>query len=62
MFRKSGRYITIREAKRLASYPDNFKFTGKHEEQWALIGNSVPPNFMKAVAEHINENILKKIV
>jgi DNA (cytosine-5)-methyltransferase 1 len=56
------RKLTINEAKRLASYPDEFKFTGKYEDQWARIGNSVPPNFMKAIAEHVKNGILEKIV
>lgn len=55
------RPISIAEAKRLGSFPDWFIFTGKFEEQWARIGNSVPPNFMKAIAEHIRDNILNKV-
>ena len=60
MFHKSGRYITINEAKKLASYPDNFKLTGTYEKQWERIGNSVPPNLMKAIALNIKKNILSK--
>lgn len=60
MFNEDNRYITINEAKRLASYPEDFKFVGKYEEQWARIGNSVPPNFMKAIATHIYKNILSE--
>ena len=55
------RNITIEEAKRLASFPDEFKLIGSYQEQWARIGNSVPPMFMKAIAEHIRNNILTKI-
>ena len=61
MFNEDNRYITINEAKRLASYPEDFKFVGKYEEQWARIGNSVPPNFMKAISSHIYNEILTKI-
>lgn len=61
LFDKTGRYITINEVKRLASYPDNFHFIGTYREQWARIGNSVPPQFMKAIAEHIKKEILTKI-
>lgn len=50
---------TIRQAKRLASFPDSYIFKGKESEQWARIGNSVPPNLMRAIAEHIKTNILK---
>lgn len=55
------RVLTINELKKLASYPDDFQFIGKFKEQWARIGNSVPPLFMKAIAEHIRDNILSKI-
>lgn len=60
-FTEGNRYVTINEAKRLASFPDDFKLTGKHGEQWARIGNSVPPNLMKAIATHINKNILSEL-
>lgn len=55
------RAISIAEAKRIGSFPDDFEFVGKYEEQWARIGNSVPPLLMKAIAEHIRDNILSKI-
>jgi len=57
---KENRALTMSELKRLSSYPDDYKFIGKFEEQWARIGNSVPPLFMKAIAEHIRINILEK--
>lgn len=57
-FHESGRCITIREAKKLASFPTDFKFVGPYSEQWARIGNSVPPNMMKAIATHIYKHIL----
>jgi DNA (cytosine-5)-methyltransferase 1 len=53
--------ITIDQAKRLASFPDDFQLIGTFNEQWARIGNSVPPNFMKAIATHIRDNILARI-
>lgn len=52
------RAVSIAEAKRLGSFPDDFRFIGSYSEQWARIGNAVPPLFMKAIAEHIYENIL----
>lgn len=60
-FHETNRYITINEVKKLASFPDAFKFVGPPGEQWARIGNSVPPNMMKAIAENIKENVLNKI-
>ena len=56
-----NRFMTINELKKLSSFPDSYQFIGKFEEQWARIGNSVPPLFMKAIAEHIKINILNKI-
>ncbi len=53
------RFCTIPELKRLASFPDDFQFTGKFSEQWACIGNCVPPNFMRAIAEHVRKEILE---
>lgn len=54
----SERPVTKKELSRLASYPDSFKFIGDHEKQWARIGNSVPPLFMRSIARHIRTAIL----
>jgi DNA (cytosine-5)-methyltransferase 1 len=53
--------ITIAQVKRLGSFPDDFKLIGTFTDQWARIGNSVPPNFMRAIAEHVRDNILNRI-
>lgn len=53
--------ITIRQAARIASYSDNYNFIGTFNEQWARIGNSVPPLFMRAISKHIKEEILEKL-
>lgn len=55
------RALTINEAKIIGSFPEDFKFVGTYSEQWARIGNSVPPNLMLAIAKHIKDNILDKI-
>lgn len=47
------RGISIGELKRIASYPDQYLFAGKWVDAWAGIGNSVPPLFMRAIAEHV---------
>lgn len=54
------RILTISEIKRLATFPDDFQFFGRFEDKWARIGNCVPPNFMKAIASHVYENIISK--
>jgi DNA (cytosine-5)-methyltransferase 1 len=54
------RYISLAEAMRLASFPDRFQFTDR-KNGIARIGNSVPPLFMRALAQHIREGILGRI-
>ena len=53
------RQLTIQEAGILQGFPDNFIWRGTKSEAKERIGNSVPPNFMKAIAEHIRDNILQ---
>jgi DNA (cytosine-5)-methyltransferase 1 len=55
------RLLTISEAKRCHSFPDDFILTGSFAEQWARIGNSVPPKFMQAIAESLHKNVLSKL-
>lgn len=56
------RVLSVNEMKRATSFPDEFIFLGKkYQNQRAVIGNSVPPNLMKAIAEHIKVNILEKM-
>jgi len=47
------RTITIREAARLHSYPDNFHFLGTYTDMASQIGESVPPLLGKAIATTI---------
>ena len=54
------RKLTIPEAKRIGSFPDDFQLIGSFHEKWARIGNSVPPNLMRAIAEHVRREILDK--
>jgi DNA (cytosine-5)-methyltransferase 1 len=57
-FGEGKRKLTIKEIQKVASFPDGFIFTGGDSDSWERIGNSVPPNLMKAIAEHIKINIL----
>ena len=52
---KEPRAISAEEGKRLQSLPDEFQLIGNYYQQWAIIGNSVPPLFMKAIAEHVKQ-------
>ena len=55
------RFLNLSELKRLASFPDDFQFPGDFTKGLARIGNCVPPNMMKAIAEHIRDEILSKV-
>lgn len=57
---KYPRALTINEAKRLCSFPDNYILTGNYMQQWKLLGNAVMPEMMYKIAEHIKINILDK--
>jgi len=52
---EEDRHLTIEEAKRLCSFPDDFLLTGSFSSQWARLGNAVMPNFMKAIALEVGE-------
>ena len=47
------RYLSVNELKRVCSYPDDFQFCGRYADAVARMGNSVPPNFMRAIATHV---------
>lgn len=53
-----NRPVTVPEIKRIASFPDSFRFAGTVSDAFERIGNSVPPLFMRAIAQHIRDHIL----
>ena len=48
-----NRGLSVREAARLQSFPDNFKFVGTINSQQQQVGNAVPPLLAKAVFKKI---------
>lgn len=47
------RRLSIGELQRCASFPDAFTFPGSFNQAIGVIGNSVPPLFMRALARHV---------
>lgn len=53
------RAFTVREAARIQSFPDHFIFTGTMAEQFAQVGNAVPPLLAESVGHSIR-NVLQE--
>lgn len=51
------RGLSIGEAKRIATFPDSFHLEGTYSEQFARIGNSVPPLFMSQIAAQLQQTL-----
>ena len=55
---EQARTISLREAARLQSFPDGFKFVGSMNSQLRQIGNAVPPLLAYAVAKALRRSLL----
>lgn len=50
---REHRTITVREAARIQTFPDHFRFSGSRSDAFRLIGNAVPPRLGEVVGREL---------
>lgn len=54
------RYYSVREAARIQTFPDDWRFKGAWSEAMRQLGNAVPVDLAQAVAESVAEELQRR--
>ncbi len=52
------RKFTIAELRRICAFPDDFILVGSYGQQWARLGNAVPPVMMMRISAAVRDDVL----